>query len=72
MRTHDTTFSDVIKGRASFAGLKLCDVEKKAGIPHSTMWRRMEDGEWTRTQVRQMHRFLHFTPEDLQIFLEGK
>lgn len=48
MRKHEPTFSEIIKGRCSFAGINLGDLEKKAGIPHTTMWKRMKDGEWTR------------------------
>ena len=52
MRKHEPTFSEIIKGRCSFAGINLGDLEKKAGIPHTTMWKRMKDGEWTRGQIK--------------------
>ena len=52
--------------------INLGDLEKKAGIPHTTMWKRMKDGEWTRGQIKQMHRFLHFTEADMKVFVEGR
>ena len=72
MRKHEPTFSEIIKGRCSFAGINLGDLEKKAGIPHTTMWKRMNDGEWTRGQIKQMHRFMHFTEADMKVFIEGR
>lgn len=70
MRKHEATFSDIIKGRCSIAGMNLDELEKKTGIPHATMYRRMKDGNWTREQVKSMNRFLHFEEADMKAFLE--
>lgn len=70
MRKHEATFSDIIKGRCLFAGMNVDDLEKKTGIPHTTMYRRMKDGNWSREQVKNMNRFLHFKEADMKAFLE--
>lgn len=72
MRKHQTTMADTIRMRCCQNGMTLGVLSKKAGIAPATMSRRMADGRWNRTQLQQMHRFLHFTQEDLQIFLEGR
>lgn len=72
MKRHVPMFSEVIRGRCSFAGINQTILEKKAGISHTTMSRRMTDGNWTRDQLKSMNRYLHFTDEDMRTFLEGR
>ena len=72
MRKHTATFSDTIKARCAFAGITLDGLQKKTGIPRMTMFRRLEDGNWTREQMQQMNRFLHFEEADMKTFLEGR
>lgn len=72
MRKYETTMADTIRTRCYQNGMTLGTLSKKAGIAPATMTRRMADGRWDRTQLQRMHRYLHFTQEDLQIFLEGR
>lgn len=72
MNKHRATFSDTIRARTKLAGLKTRELVKKASIPASTYTKRMKDGKWTRAQVMALHQVLHFTAEDLQIFIEGR
>ena len=72
MRKHNPIFSDVIKARCAFAGITLDRLQEKTGIPRATMFRRLEDGNWTREQMQQMNRFLHFEEADMKTFLEGR
>lgn len=73
MRKHQATFSDIVQGRCRFAGIKdQKTLAKKTGICEKTLSRHMADGAWSREQIQQMHRFLHFTPEDMVVFLEER
>ena len=72
MKVHRVTFADTIRARTKLAGLKTGELVKKASIPASTYTKRMKDGKWTRAQVMALHQVLHFTAEDLQIFIEGR
>ena len=72
MRKHETTFGETVKARCLLAGMTVAQLSVKTGISKTTFTRRFQDGSWSRRELQQMDRFLHFTPEDLQIFLEGK
>ena len=72
MKVHRVTFADTIRARTKLAGLKTGELVKRASIPASTYTKRMHDGNWTRAQVMALHKVLHFTAEDMQIFIEGR
>lgn len=72
MRKHETTFAETVKSRCLLNGMTVIQLSAKTGISRATFTRRFVDGNWNREQLQQMDRFLHFTPDDLQIFLEGK
>ena len=72
MRKHETTFQETVKAKCTLNGMTVEQLSAKTGISRATFTRKLADGRWTRDQLQQMHRFLNFTPEDLQIFLEGK
>lgn len=73
MKKHKVTFSDVVQGRCGYAGIKdQKTLAKKTGMDEDTITRHMKDGRWKREQIQQLHRFLHFTPEDMAIYFEGR
>lgn len=72
MKKHETTMKDVIRMRCYQNGLTLGALSKKTGIGTATITRHMADGNWSREQVQEMHRYLHFTPEDTAIYFEGR
>lgn len=71
MRKHQTTFSEIVKGRCDFAGIKdQKTLAKKTGMSEKTITRHLRDGDWSRDQLHELHRFLHFEPEDMLVYLE--
>lgn len=72
MRIHKKTFYECIKGRSIDAGLSITDLLKKTGIAETTFYDHKKNRGWTQQEVAVMHRYLHFTAEDLQIFAEGR
>lgn len=73
MRKHTVTFGDIVKSRYALAGIKdQKSLAKKTGISEKTLTRHIADGAWSREQVQQMHRYLHFTPEDMEIYFDAE
>lgn len=73
MRTHAPTFSDVVKSKTALAGINgQKALAKKTGIDEDTISRHMKDGRWKREQLTELHRYLHFSPEDMAIYFEGR
>lgn len=73
MKKHQMTFGDTVQGRCKFAGIKDAKtLAKKIGVNERTISRHLQDGAWSREQVQEMHRFLHFTAEDMAIYFEGR
>lgn len=72
MRVHKKTFYECIRSRAFDAGLSITDLLKKTGIATGTFYYHKSNGGWTQQEIAAMHRYLHFTAEDLQIFAEGR
>lgn len=72
MRKHQTTMKDVIRMACYRNGMTQEVMCRKTGISNATATRHMGDGKWSREQIKEMHRFLHFTPEEMQIYFEGR
>ncbi len=72
MKIHKKTFYECIRGRAFEAGIPIKDLLKRTGIKEATFYEHKNSRRWTQTEVAAMHRYLHFTAEDLQIFAEGR
>lgn len=72
MRTHKKTFYECIRSRAFDAGIPIKDLLKRTGIAEGTFYDHKNGRRWTQKEVAAMHRYLHFTAEDLQIFAEGR
>ncbi len=72
MRTHKKSFYDCIRCRAFEAGIPIKDLLKRTGIKESTFYSHKSNKGWTQLEVAAMHRYLHFTGEDLEIFAEGR
>lgn len=72
MRTHKKTFYECIRCRSFEAGIPIKDLLKRTGIKESTFYTHKKTRGWTQPEVAAMHRYLHFTAEDLEIFAEGR
>lgn len=72
MRTYEKTFYDCIKERSIDAGMPIKDLLKKTGIAEPTFYQHKQRKAWTQMDIARMHKYLHFTAEDLQIFAEGR
>lgn len=72
MRTREKTFYDCIKERSIDAGMPIKVLLKKTGIPEPTFYQHKQRKAWTQMDIARMHKYLHFTADDLQIFAEGR
>ena len=72
MKTHEKSFYDCIKERSIDAGMPIKDLLKKTGISEPTFYQHKQRKAWTQMDIARMHKYLHFTAEDLQIFAEGR
>lgn len=74
MRKHETTFNEAVLARCIENGMdrEFHDLARKTGICQRTFKNHMKDGKWTREQVQEMHRYLHFRPEQMLIYFEGR
>lgn len=70
MRIHKTTLSEAIQAASKRNGMTLEVLCKKSGISTSTMTRHLKDSRWDRRQMQELHRYLHFTPEEMAMFFE--
>lgn len=72
MKTYIKSFYDCIRIRAFDAGMPIKELLKKTGIAEATFYDHKNRKGWTQMDMARMHKYLHFTAEDLQIFAEGR
>lgn len=75
MNKHATTFNEALAARCNERGfgsktgtINIKELARRTGLKKMTMYRRLEDGNWTRDQMRALDRRLHFTPEDMELY----
>lgn len=73
MKKHEKTFTDVVLARCDLAGIReIKTLSQKTGLSTDIISAHLKDGRWSREQMHELHRFLHFEVEDMEIFLDGK
>lgn len=69
MVKYDPTFEDIICARMSMTGNTIASLAARTKIPVRTMYRRMEDGNWSRNQLMLLHKYLGFSSSEIATML---
>lgn len=72
MRIHKTTFGEVVRMRCTQNGLNDEAMARRTGVCLKTFRRHVKDEQWSIVQLQQLHRYLHFTVEDIEVLLDGR
>lgn len=60
-------FTDIVKKKTKKVPGKLSTVARAAGVSRSTMYQKMETGDFTIAQLKGMDTVLHFTEDEKQL-----